>query len=343
MKRCISITAAIIFAAAIVSAAGTKDTGSRKTVSGAAAGQKTIKIGLAKIVTHPALDEVERGTMDYIKQAGFNPVYDQQNANGDVNTAAQIANQYKQEKVDVAVAIATPIAIAFANSIKDIPVVFGTVTDPIGAGLVSTYDHGENNVTGMCDANPTEQQITLFKEIAGIKTLGYIYTSKEASSVSTLKKIQAVCTKLGLKLEVQTIQSSSEVKQAAESMVNRCDGIYLSTDNTLFSALPALVDVFNRAKKPIFSIDLTTAKNGGVFMAHGFNWYKTGLATGEVVVRILKGEKPAQIPVRFMTKADDFELLFDMDQAKACGITVPQKYLDQANYLIENGKMTAKK
>jgi len=322
-----------------VFAGGSKDSaGTEKTAE-----RKPIKIGLAKIVTHPALDEVERGVMDYIAQAGYTVVYDRQNANGDVNTAAQIANQYKQEKVDVAVAIATPMAIAFANSIKTIPVVFGTVTDPIGAGLVSTYAHGENNVTGMCDANPTEKQITLFTEITGIKTLGYIYTSKEASSVSTLRQIEAVCKKLGLNLEVQTIQSSSEVKQAAESMVNRCDGIYLSTDNTLFSALPALVDVFNRAKKPICSIDLTTAKNGGCFMAHGFNWYKTGLATGEVVVRILKGEKPAAIPVRFMTKDDDYELLFDLDQAKACGITVPQNYLAQANYIIQNGKLTVQK
>ena len=104
---------------------------------------KKVKIGIAKIVQHVALDDVERGVMDAIKDAGIDAEYDLQNANGDVGTAAQIAAQYKAEKVNVAVGIATPVALAMANTMKNIPIVFGTVTDPLGAGLVSTLEHGE--------------------------------------------------------------------------------------------------------------------------------------------------------------------------------------------------------
>lgn len=313
------------------------------TVSAAKAKKaKKVKIGIAKIVQHVALDDVERGVMDAIKDAGINATFDNQNANGDVNTANQIANQFKDENVDVAVGIATPVAIALANTLRNTPVVFGTVTDPLGAGLVTTLDHGDKNVTGMSDELPSKQHIKLFKEIAGIKTLGYIYTASEDNSVSSLKLVQDGCKEAGIELVVQSISNSSEVKQAAEAIVNRVDGIYLTTDNTVFSALPSLVAVFNKAKKPIFSGDVTGAKEGGCFMASGFNYYKAGYATGEMVVEILNGKKPSTIPVRFMTKPEDSDLLFDLDAAKACGITIPAKYLEQATYIIENGKLTTK-
>ncbi len=304
---------------------------------------KKVRIGIAKIVQHVALDDVEHGVIDAINDAGFKATYDLQNANGDINTANQIASQFKDEKVDVAVGIATPIAIALANTMKNTPIVFGTVTDPLGAGLVTTLEHGEGNITGMSDELPSKEHIKLFKEIAGIKTLGYIYTSNEDNSISSLELVKKGCEEAGIQLVVQSITNSSEVKQAAEAIVGRVDGIYLTTDNTVFSALPSLVSVFNKAKKPIFSGDVTGAKDGGCFMASGFNYYKAGYATGEIVVSILNGKKPAEIPVRFMTKPEDSDLLFDLDAAKTCGITIPEEYLKQATFIIENGKLKENK
>ncbi len=303
---------------------------------------KKVKIGIAKIVQHVALDEVEQGVIDYLKDNGIDAEYDLENANGDVNTASQIALKYKEEKVDVAVGIATPVAVALANTLKDIPVVFGTITDPVGAGLVSSLEHGEGNVTGMSDAIPTEQHIAMFKEIAGIKTLGYIYTSSEANSVSSLELVKSACEKLGLALVTQSITNSSEVKQAAETIVDRVDGIYLTTDNTVFSALASLVQIFEKAKKPIFSGDVTGAMAGGCVIASGFNYYKAGRATGEMVQQILNGKKPAELPVRFMTEPSDFDLLFDLDAAKNCGITIPAKYLESADMIFENGQLSKK-
>lgn len=303
---------------------------------------KKVKIGIAKIVQHVALDSVEQGIIDYLAENGVEAEYDLQNANGDVNTAAQIALKYKDEKVDVAVGIATPVALALANTIKDIPVVFGTITDPLGAGLVTTLEHGEGNVTGMSDAIPTEQHIEMFKEIAGIKTLGYIYTSNEANSISSLELVKNACQKFGISLVTQAITNSSEVKQAAETIIDRVDGIYLTTDNTVFSALSSLIQVFNKASKPIFSGDVTGAMNGGCAIASGFNYYKAGRATGEMVLQILNGKKPSEMPVRFMTEPEDFDLLFDLDEAKKCGITIPEKYLSAANMIFEGGKLTQK-
>ena len=332
MKKSLILFAGIVAAVSMFSGCSKKNGSS----------EKTVKIGIAKIVQHVALDDVERGVMDAIKDAGIKAKYDLQNANGDVNTANQIAVQFKDEKVDVAVGIATPIAIALANTLKETPVVFGTVTDPLGAGLVTTLEHGEKNVTGMSDELPSVEHIKLFKEIAGIKTLGYIYTSNEDNSISSLELIKKGCAQAGLELVTQSISTSSEVKQAAESIVDRVDGIYLTTDNTVFSALPSLVTVFNKAKKPVFSGDVTGAKEGGCFMASGFNYYKAGRATGEIVVQILKGANPSEIPVRFMTKPEDSDLLFDLDAAANCGIKIPSEYLSKATYIISGGKLQEK-
>ncbi|GHU39053.1 ABC transporter substrate-binding protein [Spirochaetia bacterium] len=309
---------------------------------GKAATDGKVKIGIAKIVQHPALDAAEQGMIDVLEAAGVAFEYDRQNANGDVNTAAQIAAKFRSERVALAVGIGTPVAVALATAIKDIPVVFATVTDPVGAGLVSTVAHGEGNVTGMSDATPNEDYIRIFKEIANIKTFGYIYTSNEANSISSLLEVQAAAKKLGVTVIEQAISTSSEVRAAAQSIVGRVDGIYLTTDNTVYSALPALIQVFNAAKKPIFSCDVTSTRGGGSVIATGINYYKAGRATGELVLQILNGKKPSDIPVRYMTEPGDNDFLLDLDEAARCGIKVPQKYIDQANIIFQNGKATEK-
>ena len=335
MKRTVKAVCFLTIALSFFFVGCKKESSAKKN----AGSDKFVKIGIAKIVQHDALDAVEQGIIDAVKDAGISASYDLQNANGDANTASQIAGQFRDEKVDVAVGIATPVALALANTIKTTPVVFATVTDPLGAGLVSTVEHGENNVTGMSDELPSKEHIRLFKEIAGIKTLGYIYTASEDNSISSLELVRAACKENGILLVEQSISNSSEVRQASQAIVDRVDGIYLTTDNTLFSALPSLVQVFNNAKKPVFSGDVTGAKNGGCFMASGFNYYKAGYATGEIVVSILKGAKPDEIPVRFMTKPEDSDLLFDLDVAKDCGITIPAEYLEKATFIIENGEL----
>ena len=345
MKKSAYLSLAALGALSLLSFVGCnkKSSETASSSSSTEASSKKVKIGIAKILQHVALDSVEQGVIDAIKDAGFDAEFDLQNANGDVNTAKQIASQFKDEKVDAAVGIATPVALSLADTLTETPVIFGTVTDPLGAGLVKTLEHGDRNVTGMSDELPSAEHIKTFAKIAGIKTLGYIYTASEDNSVSALNLVKKGCEEAGLALIVQSISNSSEVKQAAEAIVNRVDGIYLSTDNTVFSALPSLVGVFNKAKKPVFSGDVTGAKNGGCFMAQGFNYYKAGRATGEMVVQILNGAKPSELPVRFMTKPEDSDLLFDLDAAAECGITIPEEYLNQATFIIKNGRLEEKK
>jgi putative ABC transport system substrate-binding protein len=299
-------------------------------------------IGISKIAQHEALDAIEQGIIDRLAEQKIDVTFDLQNANGNVNTAAQIANKFKSEKVAVAVGIATPVAIALANTITDTPVIFSCITDPIAAGLVSGFDKGERNVTGVSDVIPTKDHIKLFQEIAGIKTLGYIYTASEANSLSSLELVKDACNAFGIELVTQAIATSAELKQASEAIVNRVDGIYLTTDNTVFSALPALIQVFGDAKKPIFSGDVTAAMNGGCMIASGFNYYKAGLATGDMIIDVLNGKNPEDIPVMVPSDPADLDMLFDLDAAANCGISIPENYVSMASKIFVNGNLTEK-
>lgn len=332
MKKilCVSVALAVLASASV----------SAKPKSSA---PKKYKIGISKVVQHVALDSIEQGIIDRLTELGVDAEYNLQNANGDVATASQIASLYKAQKEDLVVGIGTPVAVALANTIKDKPVVFSTVTDPVGAGLVKDLSKGYRNITGLSDAIPTKEQIKQFVSITGIKTLGYIYTSSEANSISSLELVREGCKEAGISLVEQSITKSDEVKSAAEAIINRVDGIYLSTDNTVFSALPALVSVFNKAHKPIYSGDVTGAMSGGIFMASGFNYYKAGKATGEIIYDILiNGTKPASIATVIPSKPEDSDLLFDLDVAKDCGITIPQELLDKANMIYQGGTLTTK-
>jgi putative ABC transport system substrate-binding protein len=314
----------------------------KKEEAASPAASPAIKIGVAKIVQHPALDSVEQGVVDALKTLNIMADYDFQNANGDMSTAAQIAAKFKAEKAAVTVGIATPMAQALANAIKDVPIVFSVVTDPVVAGLVKTLEHGEGNVTGLSDAIPTVEHITMFKEIAKIRTLGYIYTSSEANSAAALALVEKGCEQNGITLIAQSINTSAEIRQAAQSIVNRVDGIYLTTDNTVFSGLQAIIDVFRNAKKPVFSGDVTGALAGGCMIASGFNYYKAGLETGKIIAEILGGRQPASIPVKFLTDPSESDLMLDLDAAKNCGITIPEIYIEQANKIFENGALHEK-
>lgn len=334
MKKSIA-TVLILSAVVLMNCSKTEKTEDQST-------RKNVKIGVSKIIAHDALDAVERGLINKLNTSGVDAIYYTENANGDINTVAQIAARFKNEKVDIAVGIATQTAIALANDIKEIPVVFSAITDPVNAGLVDSVEHGKNNVTGVSDAIPITNHINVFKEIAHINTLGYIYTSSEDNSVVSYYNVKKACDDFGINLEVQTITNSSELKQAAQSIINRVDGIYISNDNMVFAALPSLIEVCHQAKKPLFSADVTSCKRGGAMIAMGFNYYKLGLATGDIIIDILNGKKPADIPVRFMTGTDESDFLIDLDAASECGITVPEKYIEQANMIFQNGSLIEK-
>lgn len=293
-------------------------------------------IGISKIVTHPALDAIEKGIQDELTDQGFSNLrYDLQNANGEMSTAASIANKFKTENVDVAVGIATPTAQALVNGLKDIPVIYSAVTDPVGAGITASTDKGEEGVAGVSDMTPVKDQIKLLQRMINLKTLGHIYSSGEANAVALAKIAEKACDELGIKFIATTVTNSSEVKQAAQSIAGKVDAFYISTDNTVVSALPSVSDVADKAGIPILSADTTSAEDLDILAAWGFDYYKVGRATGRIVAAILNGGDTATMPTVFMTDPSDVNLLVNKKVAKKLGISIPADILASARTVVE--------
>ncbi|MDC7218793.1 MAG: ABC transporter substrate-binding protein [Spirochaetales bacterium] len=311
-------------AAALVLAGCQKDSGN-------------IKVGVSKIVAHPALDALEQGIVEVVSETYPDAEFDLQNANGEVSTASSIAQKFKAGKVDVAVGIATPTAQSLVQTISEAPVVFSAVTDPVGAGLVTTIEKGEGNVTGVSDMIPVYDQIKLLKELTDMKSLGHVYTSSEDNSAALAALTEEACNNLGIEFIPSTVSNSAEVKQAAQAIAGRVDAFYITTDNTVISALAAVTDVAYDKNIPVFSADPTSVEAGNVFMAWGFDYYKMGKATGRLVVDILNGTDPASVPTQFMTSPSDIDLYINMDIADKLGIEIPADLQDNASTLIQGG------
>ena len=303
---------------------------------------KPVLIGISKIVSHPALDAVVQGVQDELKAAKVNATFDIQNANGDISTAASIANKFQSEKVDLAIGVATPTAQALVNTMKNTPIVFSAVTDPVKAGLVGSLKKGDKYVTGVSDMTPVRQQIEMLMKIKKVKRLGHIYTSSEENAVVLAAIVKQVCKDLKIEFVETTVTKSSEVKQATQAIIRRVDALYISTDNTVVSAMSAVAEVAMKNKVPIMSADPSSSEAYDVLASWGFDYYKMGRATGKLVNEILKGKKPEQIPTRFMTQASDVDLLVNLDVAKKLGLTIPKEIVKSAKTVRENGKLTKK-
>ena len=296
-------------------------------------------IGISKIVSHPALDAVEQGIQDELAEQGYEFTYDLQNANGDFSAATQIATKFKADGVAYAVGIATPTSQALVNEIADIPVIYSAVTDPVSAGLVETYDAAGGNVSGYSDMTPVAEQLRLLSEMVDLKALGHVYSSGEANAVILANVAREWAEKNGVEFIEAAVTNSAEVRQATQAIAGRVDAIYVSTDNTVVSALAALVDVANSAGVPVMSADPSSAEGIPVLAAHGFSYYAMGRATGRLIAELEEGTKIGDIPVMYMTDPSDVDLLLNLDVAEELGITIPQEIMDSATTVVRDGKI----
>lgn len=293
-------------------------------------------VAITQIVEHPALDAVRKGVKDVLNESGWvageNLNWNYQSAQGATATAAQIAKKFAGDKPDVIVAIATPSAQAVVASARASNIVFSAVTDPVGAKLVKAWDQPSQNVTGVSDLTPVNQHMALIREILPeAKKLGVIYNPGEANSVSLVKLVHTHAPQVQLEVVEAASPKSADVQTATRSLVGKVDVIYLPTDNTVISALEGVVKIAEQTKTPLFAADTDSVKRGAI-AALGFNYYEVGRQTGSMVVKVLNGTAPGDLPVEGIEKT---ELFVNPAAAERMGITLSDELLKQAKEVIQ--------
>lgn len=315
---------------------GAKDNASGGTAASAKPDAKKVyKIGISQIVEHPALDATRQGFLAALKDNGLvekdNLEVDYQNAQNDMSNNTTIAQKFAADKKDLVLGIATPSAQALAQAVKDAPVMFTSVTDPLGAKLVSSLEKPGGNVTGVMDQHPeeiTKLMDFIAAEFPKIKTVGTVANEGEQNSQISVKRAEDALKKHNIKVVRASAANSSEVKQAAESLVGKVDAIYVNKDNTVVAALESVIQVAEKNKLPFFAGDVDSVKRGA-FATYGYEYYDIGYTTGKMAVEILKnGKKPGDLAVKFPDKLD---LYLNLKAAKAEGVEVPSSVKDKAD------------
>nr|WP_235867453.1 ABC transporter substrate-binding protein [Priestia abyssalis] len=293
--------------------------------------QDSYVVGVTQIVEHPSLDEAYKGFQAALKDKGLDVEYDVQIAQGDMNNNQTIAQNFVGDGVDLIFANSTPSALGALNATKDIPIVFTSVTDPIGAGLVKSFEEPGANITGTTDTHPeaipnTIKFIDKYEE--GTK-IGMIFNSGEQNSVAQIDMVKEAVKGTDLKVVEAPVSTSAEVKQAAESLIGNADVIYIITDNTVVSALESVIKVASDEDIPLYVGELDSVKRGG-FAAYGFNYYDIGYQTGEMAASILTGDKKsADIPVQY---PDKLKLLINKKAAEDMGVKLLPEWDKEAEY-----------
>lgn len=310
--------------------------GSKEKAGGSeqAGADKEFKVGITQFAPHPSLDAATEGFKKALKDKGIKVSYDEQNAQADMNNTQTIANNFVGDKVDLIFANATPSATAALNATKDIPIIFTSVTDPVGAGLVESFDKPGKNITGTTDNHPeaTKKTISFITDEVKAKKIGVIYNSGEQNSVVQVKEVKKIAEEKGAKLVEVSVSTTAEVKQAAESLVGRVDAIYIPTDNTVVTALDSVIAVANSKKIPLFVGELDSLKKGAV-AASGFNYFDLGYQSGVMAADILSGKKKAsEIPVEL---PNSLKLMINKKAAEAQGLTVNDAWKSLGEFLAE--------
>lgn len=292
---------------------------------------KVFKIGVSQIVDHPALNDAKRGFMDALEKAGIKAEYDDKIANNDMSAQNLIMKQFSVDKKDLVFAITTPTAQAAKNQVSgDIPVVFGSVTDPNGAGLV-----GIKNITGTSGAAPIKENLELMRELfPEAKKIGVIYNSSEANSTSEVNNLKKLAKEKGFEVVDKAVTAGVEMIGATNIIAKEADIFYAIQDNTVASYFQSLLEILNKAKIPIVATNDIYSNEGG-FISQGTTDYGIGYRAGEIAAEILlNGKAPSDIAIETVK---DLKIEINKDNMELLGITVPKSVLDRAK-LVETKK-----
>lgn len=278
---------------------------------------ETFKVGIVQIVEHDSLDTIREAAVKQIKKDIPDVEIFYQNAGGDQSALNTICQQFMDDEVDVIIAIATPSAQAAANFSEDVPVIFSAVSDPVGAGLVKDLQKPEGNITGTSDEIQVDQIMDLAMEMYPFtKSVGFLYNSGEANSVSNLDKLKAYAEDHNLEVIEGPLTNTGEIQTSTQALIDKADIIFAPNDNSVASAMDIVSNLTKEAKKPLFVGADSMVSDGGLASV-GINYENLGKETGNMVKQIFDGKTPSDIPVKVFK--DDLNVYINTTVMKAIG------------------------
>ncbi len=289
---------------------------------GSTAGKK-YKVGICQLVQHPALDLATKGFKDALKEKlGDNVEFDEQNANNDSPTCATIINNFVSGNVDLIMANATPALAAAVSGTSTIPIV-GTSITSYEVALDGDEWKGKN-ITGASDLAPLAAQEDMILEIfPEAKKVGILYCSAEPNSKYQAQVIIEELKKDNIEYKEYIVADSNEIQAQTQAAVgDKCDVIYIPTDNTFANAAETVKNVVVPAKVPVVAGEEGICGGCGTVtlsISYESMGYNAGLMAYEILAN---GKKPGDIEIGY----SDVTKKYNKEICETLGITIPEGY-----------------
>ena len=274
-----------------------------------------------------------------LKEAGFvegrNVAIEYRWANGQYDRLGALVGDLVRQRVSVIAATSTPANLVAKASTTTVPVVFTTGGDPVQLGLVASLSRPGANVTGVTQmtGEVAPKRVELAQELVPqASSIGLLINPKNPLAAMVERDSQAAALKLGIKLNVLNVSNDAELEEAFTTFRRSSAGaLVIGTDAFFNNRLEQLAKLAIRNSVPaVYEYHQFVAAGG--LASYGGSIIDSYRLAGEYVGRVLKGEKPADLPVQ---QASKIELLINLKTAKALGITVPQSIQNRADEIIE--------
>lgn len=299
-------------------------------VSLASAQTKSYKVGIVQMADNGAFADMREGYIARMRDLGYGEdvmTFDYQNAQGDMTNLVGICQRMIDEGVDYVVTIATPPSQTFLNMDSDIPMFFVSVSNPVGAGLITDMAVPDKNCTGTSNAIPVDEMFKLSDRLTpGCKTYGLIYCTSEINSVTTVNNAKAYMDANGLSYVEAVVTNSGEVQQAAQSLVGRVDAIFCPNDSVVQTAMSVIAEIASDARIPVYGSSAVMV-NSGAFATISISDTEIGAMTADMSDKFLQGTPIEEIPAVVVSK---FTMVVNKTTAEAIGVTLSDDILSSA-------------
>ena len=255
-------------------------------------------------------------------------------AEGRSERMAEIAAEFVGLKVDVIVATGTPTVAMVKQATTVIPIVFLQITDPVSSGLVVSLARPGGNLTGLSLQSPdiAGKRLALLREVApNLRRVAFMGNIDNSFVLREIDEVSAAAATLGLEVELSGIRRAQDILPAFEALKYRAEALYLANEGFVDANRLRINILALGARKPTMWSHREVVESGGL-MSYGPNFADHWRRAGDFVDKILRGAKPADIPVEQPVK---FDLVVNLIVAKALGLEVPATLLARADEVIE--------
>ena len=240
-----------------------------------------------------------QGFKEGLKNLGYKISATEFNANKDKKKLNKFLSSIKEKDFDFVYTFGTTVSVTSAKYIKNTPIFFGIVTNPLKAGLVKSWENSGNNTTGVSHAIPYGDQVDFILRIGEIKSIGIIYNPKEQNSIIAKTELDSLLKKRGVSLKAYPAGNKGAIQRAVKKISSdRPDIVYLPSDSFIVDNGGKIISALTAAKMPTYGALEKFINEQGAMIGIVSSYKSVGLALAENADQVFKGKSPRNVPSR---------------------------------------------